>query len=265
MNNLNGLLVVNVELTSRCNKSCWMCGRRKLERDYPEITNDYGDMDFDLACRISTQIPSGIIVQFHNNGDPLLYPRLGEVLGHYRNNFRCFNTNGKLLMEKRDEIINNLESITISVIPRDPDGDDQYDIVNNFIHYKGIRKPFVVYRLLGTVENPGRWYDLGGPVATRTLHNPMGSFGYQRNVTIPEHGMCLDLMGHLSIDRFGNVYPCVRFNPHRHNLLGNVMFMSLEDMWNGETRRHLVYEHSYGNRNCSEMCKTCEFYGCPTG
>ena len=45
----NGLAVVNVELTSRCNKDCWMCGRRKVDREYPEIVMNYGDMDFKVA------------------------------------------------------------------------------------------------------------------------------------------------------------------------------------------------------------------------
>ena len=30
-NNLNGLTNVNIELTNKCNKCCWMCGRRKIE------------------------------------------------------------------------------------------------------------------------------------------------------------------------------------------------------------------------------------------
>lgn len=48
----NGLSMVNVELTSRCNKNCWMCGRRKIDREYPEITLEYGDMEFKLAEKI---------------------------------------------------------------------------------------------------------------------------------------------------------------------------------------------------------------------
>lgn len=54
--NLNSLANVNIELTRRCNKSCWMCGRRKVEKDYPELTLEYGDMDFELARKIARQL-----------------------------------------------------------------------------------------------------------------------------------------------------------------------------------------------------------------
>jgi len=40
----NGLTTVNVELTTMCNKNCWMCGRRKIDKEYPEIAMEYGDM-----------------------------------------------------------------------------------------------------------------------------------------------------------------------------------------------------------------------------
>ena len=47
---LNGLGTINIELTSRCNKNCWMCGRRKVDR---ELALNYGDMDFDLVKHIA--------------------------------------------------------------------------------------------------------------------------------------------------------------------------------------------------------------------
>lgn len=81
--NLDGLCNVNVELTSRCNKNCWMCGRRKVERDYPELTLEYGDMDFALAEKISRQLPPNVVVQLHNNGEALLYPRFGDAVRRF--------------------------------------------------------------------------------------------------------------------------------------------------------------------------------------
>lgn len=285
----NGLLVVNCELTSRCNKSCWMCGRRKIEKEYPHLAN-WGDMDFELVELISRQLPENVIVQFHNNGESLLYQQFGDAIKLFKNQIKCLDTNGKLLLEKADEIIDNLDTITISVVENDPEQDKQYEITKKFLEIKGDRKPFVVYRLLGNVgllqqcdidyhidyhnliiyedledkERRERWHRLPGIVASRILHNPMGSYGYTKKPTIPEIGICLDILSHLVIDRLGNVYPCIRFNPYKHNLLGNIKEKPLVDIWNGNYRKYLIEQHIKGDRNYSQLCAKCEFYGIPT-
>jgi radical SAM protein with 4Fe4S-binding SPASM domain len=252
-----------------------MCGRRKLEKDYPELCN-FGDMDLDLAIDISKQLPEDIVVQFHSNGEPLLYPRLGPVLARYDKQIKCLNTNAKLLFEKRGVVIDSLDTLTISVIENDPEGDEQYKIVKEFVEFKGDRKPFMIYRLLGDVNcsvlsdrndnwRKDRWYKLPGIIATRILHSPMGSFNYTKKVTIPEVGFCQDLFSHLVIDRFGDVYPCVRFDPTKINKLGNIKESTLEELWNSEKRLDMLKEHIKGNRNCSELCSKCHFYGIPRG
>lgn len=286
-NSLSGLSVVNIELSSRCNKSCFCCGRRKIEKDYPELAK-WGDIDFDLLMTISEQLKNykNIVIQFHNNGESLLYPRFGEALNLFEQQIRCMDTNGKLLLEKIDEIIGNnnkynnkyigLDTLTISVIQDDPEAEEQYNIVKEFLNIKGIkgnRKPYMIYRLLGYIDKnlEERYRRLPGIIARRILHNPMGSFEYKKKVTIPEMGICLDLLSHLVIDRYGNTFPCVRFNPHQYNLLGNVKASkdakdkTLEEMWNGDIRQNLIREHVKGNRNSSPLCQMCEYYGIPTG
>ena len=124
----NGLTTVNVELTSRCNKNCWMCGRRKIDRDYPKLALKYGDMEFELVKSIAEQLPEGIVVQLHNNGESLLYPRFEEAARLFRRQIRCLDTNGKLLIEKADEVIDNLDTLTISTFSRDEEGDEQYEM-----------------------------------------------------------------------------------------------------------------------------------------
>jgi len=282
----NGLSVVNIEITSRCNKNCFCCGRRKLEK---LKKTDWGDIDFKLLKIIAEQLPENIIVQFHFNGESLLYPKFGDAIKLFPNQIKCLDTNGKLLVKKEYEIIDNLDTLTISVIENDPDGDEQYKLVKHFLNIKGDNKPFMVYRLLGDVSNKQRWYDLPGIVATRVLHNPMGSFdyknkvtipkhvtnkqrwydlpassfGYKKKVTIPEHGICLDLLTHLVIDRYGDCYPCVRFNPSRYMKLGNVRENTLLDLWNNPHRLEMIKQHVKGNRKCTVLCSSCEFYGCP--
>lgn len=260
---MNGLSVVNIELTSRCNKKCWMCGRRKLERQHPELCK-WGDMPYLIAKLIAKQLPKGIIVQFHNSGEPLLYNKLNKVLPLFEKQIRCFNTNGILLVHKAKDIIGTMEVLTISVIEKERKKDDQYETVKKFLKIKGDRPPRMVYRLLGNVKDAQRWYDLPGIVATRVLHHPMGSYQYEKKVTIPEHGICLDLLGHISIDRYGDVYPCVRFNPHKKNLLGNVRTSHLVDIWNGLQRQEIIKLHVRGNRDQVKLCNQCEFFGCPT-
>ena len=290
MNNyFNGLLICNVELSSLCNKEpgCWCCGRRKLEKEYPELCN-WGNMDIDLACNIAHWLPENIIVQFHSNGESLLHPKFGYIVQHYIKQIKCLDTNGKLLIEKANEIIDNLDTLTISVIENDPEGDEQYETVKKFLEIKGDRKPFMIYRLLGDIRktpkgittNIGmnqekikeklearkeRWYKLPGIVATRVLHNPMGSFDYEKKVTIPEVGICWEILSHMVINVDGTVSLCVRFDPSKELIIGDIKKEKLIDIWNGEKRKYFLQEHIKGNRKCNPVCSQCDYWGIPRG
>jgi len=289
---LSAPLFINCELTNICNKSCSCCGRRKLERDYPQLTDFTKNMSLDLVHKILDQLPSNIVIQFHGSGDPLCYPNLKEALSYRKDIIRCFNTNGKLLIKKTNEIIDNMETLTISVIENDPEGDEQFEIVKQFLEIKGNKKPYVVFRLLGDVgkreihigfesdktelellleykNRIDRWYSLAKQynclIATRILHKPEGSFGYTKKVTIPEIGCCLDLLSHLVIDVEGNVSICIRFDPNKYGVIGNINDESLIDIWNSEKRRYYIQEHLKGNRNCNNLCKSCDYWGIPRG
>lgn len=260
-----GLTTVNIELTNACNKKCFMCGRRKAERDFPELYAKYNQsIDFGLLENIYSQLPEGIVVQFHNNGEPLLYPKLGEALRLFATSIRCFNTNGKLLVHKADEIIDNMETLTVSIIENDPEGEEQYESIKAFLKLKQSRPPYMVYRLLGNID-ARKYSELGGLICTRILHSPMGSFNYSRVVTKPEIGICLDLLNHCAIDVNGNVSICVRFDPEGHGILGNIKDSPLYVLWNSTKRLNLIQEHIKGNRGANKLCEKCHFYGVPTG
>jgi len=261
--NFNGLSVVNIELTSRCNKRCWMCGRRKIEKNYPELV-DWGDMSYELVEKIAKQLPTGIMVSLHNNGEPTLYPKLYGALLAFKNQIRHFDTNAKLLMKRAYEITDNLESLTISVIENDPEGDEQYEIVKQYLDFKKDKKPMMVYRLLGNIDKRERWEKLPGLIANRTIHNPMGSFKYRKTPTRPEHGICLDLFSHLAIDRYGKVSPCVRFDPKRLGVIGDANKTALVDIWNGKKRQKWLKAHLEQRRDKIPLCSYCDFYGVAT-
>lgn len=275
-----GLLAVNIELTDRCNANCWMCGRRKLERDFPSLCN-WGNMNFRLVKKIAKEIPPNIFAILHNSGEPTLYPYLSEALSCFYRQIRCFNTNALLLVEKAREIINNMERLTISVIERDPLQDKKYENVRKFLELKGDKKPLMVYRLLGDVgivdentiigspeykERIERWYRLPGLVATRVLHNPMGSFCYEKKVTIPEAGICMEVLSRLAINKDGLVSVCTRFDPSKELVIGDVNTTKLWKIWNShERQRRFVKLHIAGRRSEIPFCNKCDYYGCPTG
>ncbi len=260
----NNLTTVNIELTSRCNKNCWMCGRRKVDRDFPEIALDYGDMDFELIESIAKQLPNNIVIQFHDNGEPLMYPRFGEAIKLFNRQICCTNTNGMLLIEKADEIIDTLDTLTISTFENDEDSETQYTLIEEFLKLKGDRKPNVIIRCLGDVDQE-RYKIFNCIIATRILHNPMGSFKYKRKPTIPEIGICLDLLNHMVIAKDGKVSMCVRFDPEGHGILGDATTTPLLNIWNGQERQRRIAEHIKGNRKNIPLCDKCEFWGVPTG
>lgn len=263
-NNFNGLTTVNVELTSYCNKNCWMCGRRKMDREYPEIALKYGNMDFELVKKIAKQLPAGIVVQLHNNGESLLYPKFGKAAKLFHRQIRCLDTNGKLIVEKAKEIINNLETLTISIIENDPEAEEQYKLIKKFLQIKGKRKPLMIYRCLGNVDVK-RYKKLDGITVTRVLHNPLGSFQYKKNPTIPEIGICLEILNHMAIDRFGKVSICVRFDPLRKGVIGDANKTPLINIWNSAERKKWIEYHKKGQRKKVPLCSYCEFWGIPIG
>lgn len=235
-----------------------------MEREYPELCQ-WGDMPYEMVEEIARQIAPGAVVQFHNNGEPLLYPHLRESLELFSHCIRCFNTNGKLLMDMADQVIGRLETLTISVVQDDPEQEEQYAIVRRFFDRKCARSPNVVYRLLGKVDLEAAWRELPGIVARRILHSPDGSKDYERAVTIPEIGICLDLLTHLAIDRYGNISLCVRFDPKGDLRLGNIKEISLEEAWNSAKRRRYLEHHIRGDRKTLPGCCHCEYFGVPTG
>jgi len=265
MNNyFNGLTVVNVELTNLCNKKCWMCGRRKIDREYPEIALKYGDMEFELVKSIAKQLPEGIVVQLHNNGESLLYPKFGDAVNLFKKQIKCIDTNGKLIIEKADEIINNLDTLTISTFEKDEEGEDQYNLIKKFLKIKGKRKPNVIIRCLGNIDLE-KYRKLNCIIATRVLHSPMGSFKYKKNPTVPEIGICLDILNHIVIRRDGKVSICVRFDPGGLGIIGDSSVTPLLDIWNSPKRKKWLKFHIEGKRNMIPLCSYCEFWGVPTG
>jgi MoaA/NifB/PqqE/SkfB family radical SAM enzyme len=122
----------------------------------------------------------------------------------------------------------------------------------------------VIIRCLGEVEIE-KYKKFGCIIATRILHSPMGSFKYTKRPTVPEIGICLDLLSHLVIRRDGIVSICVRLDPKGVGIIGDCKVDSLIDIWNSPKRKEWIASHIEGKRKLVPLCSTCEFWGVPTG
>ena len=258
--------VINIELTNICNKGCHMCGRRKREKN-GEIKY-FSNMSFDLLEKIAGELKDKqVLIQFHWDGEPTMYPQLKEALELFKGNIRCFNTNGKLLVKRADDIIDNMETLTLSTFEGDSDREEQWDVLQEFLAIKGDRKPNVVIRRLGDIpeEWKKKYEDTGLLMADRILHAPGGSFSYTKKVTVPEHGVCIEALMHPAINVNGDMSQCVRFDPDGINILGNLNDNTIEEIWNREKRKEWLQYHIEGNRDKIPMCSICEFWGVPKG
>jgi radical SAM protein with 4Fe4S-binding SPASM domain len=244
-----------------------MCGRRKIEKECPHLV-DWGDMPFEMVERIASQVPAGVMVQLHNNGEPLLYPRLKEAISLFSHCHTGLDTNAKDLAMRAYDLIDNIDTLTISIIPQDPERQEQVMQIERFLELKGDRKPLVTFRFLGDAHDTVINYlaiKHGCLTTSRVLHSPMGSFDYQKEPIKPEFGICTEMLHKLSIDRYGEVSPCVRFDPENKNVIANLYNRSLAALWNSVTREAWVKLHKQGRRDKVPLCKSCHYWGVPRG
>ena len=264
---LVGLSQINIELQARCNKRtlCFFCGHQNKEIN----PGRKGEMSLAFIRKLIPQLPFGIVIQFHRDGEPTAYLKLGEVLKMFRYHLTSIVTHGENLMEKADDIINRCTTVTVSAFKGDPDADLQFNVLKEFLELKKKRPPMVNLKIVGesTPEMDERYGTLGIPIIRRLLHVPDGNYRYaRRNPTVPEHGMCMDFLSHPSIDWRGFLHVCNRLDTNDESLLGDLNEHSLEELWNGWKRMNWLDAHKQGQRDkAAPICKTCIFYGVASG
>lgn len=263
--NISGLSQLNVELTSRCSKEtkCFMCGHQSAEIN-PRL--QFGDMDFALIESIERQIDAGVIVSLHRDGDSVDYPRLGDALRVFKKHPVSLVTHGERLAEKADEIIDNCTTVTVSIIPNDPDKSMQYNSILDFLNKKGERRPQVQLKAVGNLNKDELFYfkQLGLPIIGRSLHNKRGNWTYQNEPPIPEIRVCLDFLGKPTIDWRGRLFICNRLDTSDAGLLGDLNVQTLDELWNGDKRKAMLQAHLKGRRQeANSLCATCNYWGIP--
>ncbi len=222
-------------------------------------------MDFELLRKIRSQIEPPIIVSWHRDGDPLVYERLGEALQLFSAFPSSVVTHGEALNARAEEVIGNCTTITVSVLPKDPDRQIQLESIRRFLEKKGAQPPVLQLKFVGRIDDAAEYEALGVPIINRALHNRKGNWTYQVEPTIPEIRVCLDLLGSPTVDWRGKVYACNRLDPGELGLIGDLNTETLDAIWNGPKRQAMLKAHLAGRRDlANELCKSCHYYGVPT-
>jgi hypothetical protein len=260
---LSGLAQIHLELTSRCDKRtlCAFCGHQ--DPSINPIT--YGDMDFGLIQAIRSQLVPGVVVAFHRDGEPTAYPRLQEALALFAGFTTSLVTHGLNLATVAEAVVGRCTTVTVSAFKGDPDGPAQLAALQAFLAVKGDRAPAVQVKLVGD------WPDhpfglLGVRVLHRLIHQPTGNTKYAHRLpTVPECGVCLDALHRPSIDWTGRVFLCNRLDPRGATCLGSLQELTLEQIWNGETRMAMIAAHQAGHREqANALCAQCTYWGVPS-
>jgi radical SAM protein with 4Fe4S-binding SPASM domain len=273
---------VLLEMTSRCNVHCRMCPRHDLKRSLI-------DFDKDLYLKVVDELNEhGIegLWLFHL-GEPILHPDWKEILeyvGKKENiEYTWFSTNGVAFdSECIDFILNsNLSFLNYSLHGTN---EETYSYVNNKEKYKDVRLhldelvfkkkklgkgPILHIQMIdqeGTKSNINEFletfYDTGEVVSINTLEYanlPNNEYGLKRERP-PVVKKCKRISrGDCFIVSNGDIQPCdATYNSEI--LLGNVKNDSVYNIWNSETRKHML---ELNEKECLyeiEHCKKCTDY-----
>lgn len=228
----------------------------------------YGDMDYGLLETIRQQVEPGIVVSFHRDGEPTVYPRLREALDLFAGFTLSLVTHGANLARRAEDIIGRCATVTVSVFRGDRDSLEQRTALAAFLALKGTRAPQVQIKIVGDMspQELAPYEALGCRIIQRLIHIPIDNSKYaHRTPTIPEVGICLDALHRPTIDWRGNFFLCNRLDPGEHLFLGSTRTATLDALWNGPQRMAMLAHHKRGRRDLANpLCATCTYWGVPS-
>jgi len=247
---------INIDLTNQCNKKCWICHKTKVNDKSP-----IEHIDFNILKKLSEELPKGIVLYFHYYGEPFLYPKLKDAINLFQNQITNIVTNGKLIIKKYDEVVDNLDTLCISIFEKDPEQKEQFYLIKEFLERKKEKKPLTILKLIGSVNHKTyNQFNKYALITTRTLFQKRDK-NIRLSSLIPEYGICSDFLFKPLINRNGDVSICCCFDPKKLGVIGNLNNNSLEEIWNCEKRKEWIKYHMKGNRDKVPLCKECNFWG----
>lgn len=281
---MNRFKKVYVEITNVCNLKCRFC---------PKTCRDPKFMDTDEFMQIANQVKKySDYIYLHVKGEPLLHPKLDEILQiSYENKLKVnITTNGTLIHKVRDILLSApaLRQINISLhsLEQNSENNQEEVYMNRILEFaKNLRKTNVIlsFRLWNLNESSEENFDKNGYILNRlkdefNLDNEIFQ-GHKHGLKIrdrlylnhdveflwpdlkndiyEEHRFCYGLRDQIGILADGTVIPCCLDGEGVINL-GNVFHDNLENILSSE--RALSIYRNFSNRTAiEELCKRCGY------
>ena len=278
---------INIEISNICNLQCSFC---------PEVIRTEGLMELDLFERIIRQVaPLSEQVCFHLMGDPLVHPRLSELVeicARYEARI-FFVSNGLLLREPQAELLLHpsfrqvnfsLHSFFDNFKDRDP---TQYlERIFRYTARAFERRPdlYINYRLwnlsdprgigeknhemlrrieerFGVKVDPARDVRVNKSLnITHRLYLHFDTEFKWPDLGLPvlgEHGTCQGLRNHFGILVDGTVVPCC-LDKEGAIALGDLRTQTIEEILDSPRARAILGGFTRGQL-VEELCKRCQY------
>ena len=263
---------LDIESTNRCNLKCTFCD--KLPYLSPA---EFGDMEYGLYTRIIDEgsVKGLCSIKLSYRGEPLLHPRLPEMIAHARKKGILdvyFNTNAMLLTESKSRALieAGLNRISISVEGTDEKAFEEARIGARLNRIKRNAESLMALResmgvdfpkvRIQTVALPGidlsEYAHYWSPYCDETAAIDYKK-AEERNVSlVAPDWACPQLWQRMTIEWDGRIMPCNN-DDYRHLSPGNVNNMSIFDSWNAPVVQNARELHIQGRSHELASCNGC--------
>ena len=247
---------IYIEVTDNCNLDCNFCIGNKRDKKF--ISIDEFNTILDKVEDYTDYL------YFHVMGEPLLHPKINELIDIASKRFGInITTNGYLINRIKDN--KNIRQLNISLHSFDDKYNTSLDELSKttYVEYRmwvdNVNKDKLINKLeekynvvIGNNDhvniNDHVFYQVEQEFIWPSLDNDY----YE------EEGSCMGTRTHIGILVDGTVVPCCLDSNGSINL-GNIYESSLEDIINGDLYKE-IRDGFLNNKKIHPMCKHCNFY-----
>ena len=265
---------IYLEITNNCNLNCDFCIKNKRNKEYMKIDNFKTILN---KIKNNTEY-----LYFHILGEPLMHPKINELIDIASNRYKVnITTNGTLLQKQKDILFkHSINKINVS-LHSENNMNDYFEKVFEVCDELSL-KMTIVYRIwtlsslkldnLSTkiVEKIKNHYHLNDVIVDKIMNNKNIKIKNQIYLAKdyefiwPEvnsnqdfYGTCYGTRNHIAILSNGNVVPCC-LDSNSVITFGNIFKDDLNKIIQGEMFQK-IYTGFCNGKVVADLCKSCTY------